>query len=390
MHSFPKRNAFNYDIIEAAQAVQDHYTSIEEDPGYGGFFEDKFCNKFSEFMGGGMSDAVSSGTAALYISIKALNLPSKSKVLVSPITDPGTINAILLNNLVPLLVDTDEHSYNVSINNVIDAMKLKPSAIVIVHASGLPVDMVPIMENANKYGIKVVEDCSQAHGAKVLDSKVGTFGHISAFSMMNRKNIAVNGTAGMVFSRDKDLFQQALAVADRGKPVWDGNFPDNDPRGNLFPSLNFNLDEISCSLGVIALNKIDEVISNRRKIAYKIQECVNSHSKFFYINYPSENSSPFVIPVYLKKEYRDKVNVQKYSESLMKLGVPLNPHYRYLVSSWPYAQNLIDKDSKFKNASLTIDESFVLYLNEKYRAQDIDFIIEKLTELEATNQTFMK
>ena len=74
----------------------------------------------------------------------------------------------------------------------------------------------------------------------------------------------------------------------------------------------------------------------------------------------------------------------------MKLGVPLNPHYRYLVSSWPYAQNLIDKDSKFKNASLTIDESFVLYLNEKYRAQDIDFIIEKLTELEATNQTFMK
>ena len=391
MHSFPKRNAFNFDIVDAAKNVQDFYTSIGEDPGYGGHFEKEFCNDFSSFMGGGMCDAVSSGTTALYVAIRALNLAPKSTVLVSPITDPGTLNAIILNDLVPQLIDTEEHSYNVSAKNVVEAMKDKPSAVVIVHASGLPVDMAPIMQNARKQGIKVVEDCSQAHGAvSSHGKKVGTFGDISAFSMMNRKNIAVNGTAGMVYSRNEELFQQAIAIADRGKPVWLKEYPDNDPRGNLFPSLNFNLDEISCSLGIIALTKIDNVITKRRMISKEIQDAINSNSKYFYINYPSENASPFVIPVFLKREARNTIDVSEYAKELLKAGVPLNPNYRFLVPSWPYVTPFLSKESKSENASLTIDESFVMYLNENYKTPDIEFIIEKVIELEKSKEKFLK
>tara|TARA_B110001450_G_C17646240_1_gene491335 strand:- start:682 stop:1854 length:1173 start_codon:yes stop_codon:yes gene_type:complete len=390
MHSFPKRNAFVFDIVDAAKNVQNHYTVIGEDPGYGGHFEKEFCNKFTDFMGGGMCDAVSSGTTALYVAIRALHLPPQSTVLVSAVTDPGTINAIILNDLVPQLVDSEEHSYNVSVKNILDGMKSKPSGVVIVHASGLPVDMVPIMKRARDQGIKVVEDCSQAHGAVIGSSNVGTFGDISAFSMMNRKNIAVNGTAGMVYSRNEELFKQALAIADRGKPVWLKEYPDNDPRGNLFPSLNFNLDEISCSLGITAMTKIDEVIRKRRIVAGEIQDAINSKSKYFYVNYPADKASPFVIPVYIKKEVRNEIDVSKYAENLRRLGVPLNPHYRYLVSSWPYVSSFLSKNSRSENAALTINESFVLYLNENYKAADIDFIIEKMVELERSIERFHK
>ena len=390
MHSFPKRNAFVFDIVDAAKNVQDHYTSIGEDPGYNGYFEKEFCKKFSDFMGGGMCDAVSSGTTALYVAIRALHLPPKSRVLVSAVTDPGTINAIIMNDLIPQLVDSDQHSYNVSVKNIIEGMKSKPSAVVVVHASGLPVNMLPIMESAKERGIKVVEDCSQAHGAEISNGKVGTFGDISAFSMMNRKNIAVNGTAGMVYSRNEELFKQALAIADRGKPVWLNEYPDNDPRGNLFPSLNFNLDEISCSLGIIAMTKIDEVIRKRRIVAGRIQDAVNSKSKYFYVNYPAKKASPFVIPVYVRKDVRNEIDVSKYAENLRLTGVPLNPHYRYLVSSWPYVSSFISTNSRFENAALTINESFVLYLNENYKTDDIEYITEKIVELERSIEMFQK
>ncbi len=390
MHLFPKRNAFNFDIVEAATKVQNYYSSIEEDPGYGGFFEKEFCKKFSEFMDGGLCDAVSSGTAALYVAIRALHLPPKSTVLVSPITDPGTINAIILNNLIPQLVDSDQHSYNVSVQEVLNGMRFSPSAIVIVHASGLPVDMTHIMEKARERGIKVVEDCSQAHGALISNKKVGTFGDISAFSMMNRKNIAVNGAAGMVFSQNEELFQQALAVADRGKPVWTDKYADNDPRGNLFPSLNFNLDEISCSLGITAMEKIEEVSRKRRIIAAQIRDEINSKSKYFYVNYRAEISSPFVIPVFLKNEARHQVDVIQYANNLASAGIPLNPNYKFLVSSWPYVSSFLSENSKSVNACQAITESFALYLNEKYSGADVQFIIDKIIELEKSSEKLSK
>jgi dTDP-4-amino-4,6-dideoxygalactose transaminase len=102
----PPRLAIGENERAMVQKVLDYYAARKVDPGYEGVFEKQYTSLFSRMMGGGYTDAVSTGTAALFISIAALELPKGSEVLVSPITDPGTLSAIILNGLTPRLVDT--------------------------------------------------------------------------------------------------------------------------------------------------------------------------------------------------------------------------------------------------------------------------------------------
>ena len=165
-----------------------YYESIKADPGYQGKFESIYCKSFSDFHGGGYSDAVATGTAALYVSLAALELPKMSEVLCSPITDPGTISSIILLNLKPKLIDSAKDDYNINFSEFKKRVSKKTSCIIVVHSAGYPVDIKKIFEYCKLNNIKVIEDCSQAHGAIYNKKKVGNFSDIAAFSTMYRKN----------------------------------------------------------------------------------------------------------------------------------------------------------------------------------------------------------
>ena len=109
--------------------------------------------------------------------------------------------------------------------------------IVVVHSLGRPAEIEAIFACAAVHGIRVVEDCSQAHGARINGRPVGTFGDIAAFSTMYRKAHITGASGGVVFSRDEELHRMALAHADCGKPRWTEGFDDRDPAGFLFPAL---------------------------------------------------------------------------------------------------------------------------------------------------------
>ena len=197
-------------------------------------------------------------------AIAALDLPKGSEVLVSPITDPGTLSAIILNGLKPRLCDSKPDSYNVGVEQVLEQRSGPTSP---PSSSSMPPARPPrstrSCRDAHARGIKVLEDCSQAHGAKILGRPVGTFGDIAAFSTMYRKAHMTGASGGLVYSRDLELFRRALAHADRGKPRWREDFSDRDPSGYLFPALNHHTDEISCAIGVASLGRLDETIMRR-------------------------------------------------------------------------------------------------------------------------------
>jgi len=109
----PLRNAYGREEEKMISKVLAYYRDKGSEPGYEGFFEAKYCREFCKMMGGGYADSVATGTAAIFVAIAALNLPEMSEVLVSPITDPGTLNAIIMNKLKPKLADTMPGSYNV-------------------------------------------------------------------------------------------------------------------------------------------------------------------------------------------------------------------------------------------------------------------------------------
>jgi len=379
--AMPARLALGDNERKMIQAVLDYYAERKLDPGYEGHFEKMYCRAFVEMMGGGYADAVATGTSALYIAVAALDLPKGSEVLVSAITDPGSLAAIVLNGLKPRLIDTKAGSYNVGPEQFAERITPNVTGAMIVHAAGQAAEVDKIVEIARRDGIKVIEDCAQSHGALLRARRVGTFGDIAAFSTMYRKAHMTGPSGGVVFTRDVELHRLAVAHADRGKPRWRTDFSDRDPSAYLFPALNHNTDEISCAIGLASLARLRSTIICRLAfIADFVARLVDASN--VCRPYPfSPTDSPFFYPVMLDC---DAITCSKieFAEAVRAEGVDLNPHYRFVVSDWPYIRPCLADDFDVPNAHDVCNRSFNLYLNERYGEREARDIVKAIVKVE--------
>ncbi len=378
----PPRRALGPEEEAVIKDVIAHYRNIDLDPGYQGHFEERYCRDFTAFQGGGYADSVATGTAALFVALAALDIDRGSEVLVSPITDPGTLSAVILNGLTPRLMDSHSGSYNIGADQFEAAITDEAKAAVIVHAAGRAVDMAPVMEIARARGIRVLEDCSQAHGATSNGQIVGTFGDIAAFSTMYKKAHITGASGGVVFTRDRDLYHMVLAHADRGKPVWRDDYVDKNPNQFLFPALNLHSDEISCAIGIRSLGRLRQTIEKRLAFVARIAALLDDGSRVCRSYGHDNGDSPFIHPVAVDAG-NITCSVRQFAEAIYREGVPLNPHYDYLVADWPYLQPHLAPGSDTPNARFLLDNSFALYLNENYgdrEAEDIARAIRKVEE----------
>jgi perosamine synthetase len=379
----PARFALGHEERAWVDRVFEHYGPLGVDPGYQGHFESLYCAAFERFMGGGHADAVATGTSALYVALAALGLPAGSEVLVSPITDPGSISAIVLNNLVPRIVDTQPGSYNVGPDEVAARIGPKVRAAMIVHSTGQSADIAAIAALLRERGIKLIEDCSQSHGASSKGRKVGTVGDIAAFSTMYRKAHVTGASGGIVYSRDEALFRQALAHADRGKPRWRTDFDDRDPSNYLFPALNHHTDEISCAIGIASLGRLGDTIAAR--LAYVEGVCRGlAGSNTVRPRAFDPGDSPFVHPVFVDVAGGPAAK-RRFAEAVRAEGIPLNPHYMYVVHEWPWVRPYLADNFDCPNAYAARDSSFCLYLNEKYGEPEIRDTVSAILKVARVN-----
>ncbi|MEQ9560274.1 MAG: DegT/DnrJ/EryC1/StrS family aminotransferase [Rhodospirillales bacterium] len=356
-----------------------HYRNLGLDPGYQNVFEERYCAEFAHRLGGGHADLVSTGTAALFIAIRTLHLPEGSEVLVSPITDPGTISAIILNGLRPKLIDSAPNTLNIGLEQVEQAFSPQTRAIVVVHCAGQAAPVDEIVAFARAKNILVVEDCSQSHGASLNGRCVGTFGDIAAFSTMHRKAHMTGGSGGLVFSRDEEMFQRALAHADRGKPRWRDDFNDRDPNQFLFPALNFHSDEISAAIGLSSIRRLDATIQARRAFIAGLEKALTEVPTCEI--YPARaDDSPFIYPLRVRTETISCSKVA-FGEAVFAEGIGLNPDYKYLVADWPFAKNHLVGGGDTPNARKVIATHLCLYVNENYGAQEVADCITALNKV---------
>jgi perosamine synthetase len=377
----PPRLAMGDDEIRMVQECLAYYRERQADPGYQGAFEKLYTDAFVDMMGGGYADAVATGTASLYVAIAALDLPKGSEVLVSPITDPGTLSAIILHGLKPRLCDSKPDSYNIGAAEIEERLGPDVSAIVVVHAAGQAADIHDIMALARKRGLKVLEDCSQAHGARVLGRPVGSFGDIAAFSTMYRKAHMTGASGGIVYTRDLETYRRALAHADRGKPRWREDFSDRDPSGYLFPALNHNTDEISCAIGLASLGRLDQTIMRRLSFVADVVAGLVEASRICRPYAQSPTDSPFFYPVVVAPE-RLSCSKTEFAKAVLAEGIDLNPHYCYVVDEWPWVQPYLADGFRTETARSIRDRSFNLYLNERYGEREAADTVEAIVKVE--------
>jgi len=361
----PPRMALGEAEIKMLEQAIAYYRERKADPGYQGTFEKMYTDLFVEVMGGGYADAVATGTAALYVAIAALDLPKGSEVLVSPITDPGTLSAIVLSGLKPRLMDSRPDSYNVGVKEFVSRITPAVKGAVVVHSIGQACPIDKIVAEAHARGVKVLEDCSQAHGAKVMGRQVGTFGDIAAFSTMYRKAHMTGASGGVVYTRDLELFRKALAHADRGKPRWIKDFDDRNPATFLFPALNLHTDELSCAIGMASLGRLTDTIVKRLAyvgdVSARLAEEATVCRPYGY----SPADSPFIYPIIVDTE-RVSCSKLEFAKAVEQEGIGLNPHYQYVVADWPWLKPYLADAFDTPNARSIRDRSFNLYLNENY------------------------
>src|ERR1035437_624768 len=262
---WPARKLLGQEEKKAVDALFDKAIASGNAFGYNGPEEEAYCREFADAMGGGFADAVNSGTTAVYVALRALNLEPFSEVIVGPITDPGGIMPIPLLNCIPVIAAAAPGRFSPGPEEIEAVITPQTSAIVVAHIFGEPADMPGIMKVARRHKLPVVEDCAQAHGARLKGRLVGTFGDIAAFSTMFGKHHCTGGQGGVVFTRREKLYWEARRAADRGKPF--GLPKDAD---NAIASLNFNLSDLAAVIGSAQLRKLPMIVARRRELASRI------------------------------------------------------------------------------------------------------------------------
>lgn len=354
-----------------AEAVG-YYRARGLDPGYDGVFEDRYRRQIAEFMGGGYADAVTSGTAAIYIALMVLNLAPGSEVLVSPITDAGSVSPIILAGLTPKLMDSRPDHFNVDAEQVFRRVSDRTRAILIVHATGQPVDDIEeIVREAHRRGIRVVEDASQAIGATIDGRVVGSFGDINAWSTGSRKAQISGGNGGVVFTRDHELMRRVVAVADRGKPKLDPEYRERDPGTYVLPGLNLNAEEIGCAIGIASLGRLRETMWRRSAFVRALDDKLGAAAGPCRPYGHADGASPFFHPVIVDIRHLtvDKI---PFALAVQAEGIDLNPDFRFLASDWPWLKPYLADGFDPPNARSIRDRSFNVFVNENYTLREAD------------------
>ena len=379
----PYRRLFGEEELESVVRVFHDSWRRGQDFGYQGKYEKLYTDKFCEFQGGGFADAVSSGTAAIYLALKALDIKLGSDVIVSPVTDPGSVAPIIIAGMNPVVADSRPNSFNIGPDEFEEALTSNTRAAILSHIGGHPIDMEPILEIVQARGIKIIEDCSQAHGALYKGKRVGRFGDMAAFSTMFSKNHATGGCGGLVYTEKRELYWRARSYADRGKPFDKSDFNPKDPRGFLFPSLNFNQDELSCAIGLSTLAKLQDTIDRRLEIAQKINNALEASKVVHPVSIP-EYAVPSLFFLTFKVDTQHlKVSKEQFAQAVAAEGALVNPDYKYVVAEWDWIKKFFNRKTLTPNAVQFRKETFNLLFNERFTDADIEDIIACILKVES-------
>ena len=240
-----------------------------------------FEKEFAAWCGTRYAIALANGTLALDIALRALEIGPGDEVIVTPRTFIASVSCVVNAGATPVFADVDPNSGNISAATIARVLSPNTKAVICVHLGGWPCDMDPIMQLADQHGLKVIEDCAQAHGARYKGRSVGSIGHIGAWSFCQDKIMTTGGEGGMVTTNDESLWRAMWAYKDHGKS-YEAVYERHHPPGYrwLHESFgtNWRMLEMQAVIGRIQLKRMAEWSAQRTRNSLAILKACQQFS----------------------------------------------------------------------------------------------------------------
>ncbi|MEP2772526.1 MAG: DegT/DnrJ/EryC1/StrS family aminotransferase [Fulvivirga sp.] len=224
----------------------------------GGEYVERFENEFATYLGAKHCVTCGNGTDALELILEAYEIGAGSEVIMPSFTWVSDAEAVVRSGAKPVFADVAVDTFNLSADHIRPLITHKTKAIIVVHLFGLPCDLNPIKALCSEHGIKLIEDCAQAHGAVYQSQKVGTIGDAALFSFYPTKNLGALGDGGAVVTNSTDLADRIRLIKDHGQPVRDQH---------LLAGRNSRLDSLQAAVLSLKLKHLDAWNAERARLA---------------------------------------------------------------------------------------------------------------------------
>ena len=327
----------------------------------------EFEKEFATWCGVSHAVAVANGTLALDLALRALGVGPGDEVVVTPRTFIASVSCVVTAGATPVFADVDVNSGNISAQTIEKVLSSKTKAIVCVHLGGWPCDMDPIMALAQKHGIKVIEDCAQAHGATLAGRPVGSFGDAAAFSFYPGKNLGAFGDGGAVTFRNDDLATQARMLANHGRLA---------KFDHQFVGRNSRLDSIQASVLSVKLRHLDSWVCRRRVIAERYRQNLAELETIAMAEEERDAEHAFHLFV-IRSSRRDEL-----ASFLAMAGVSTGIHYPVAIPAVPaYRSDHLGYCWSMRAVGWA-DEVLSLPCHEMMTDNDVDYVSELVCDFD--------
>lgn len=322
----------------------------------------QFEDEFASFCRARYAVGVSSGTAALHLALLATGVGKGDEVITVPYTFTATTEAISYAGAGTIFVDINPEDYNIDISRVEEKITERTKAILPVHLYGHPVDMAPLLTLADKYGLKVIEDAAQAHGAEYQGRKVGTRGTVGCFSFYPGKNLGAFGDGGMIVTNDERVADRVRLLRNHGR---------GEKYEHLVEGYNYRLDALQAAVLRVKLKRLSSWNENRRKHAKLYNELLAETGAITPIEreYAKHVYHLYVIRV------KDREGLQKWLNSR---GIATATHYPLPLHLQKAYEHLGYKKGAFPSAEKCSQEVISLPMFPELTGEEIKEVSEAI------------
>lgn len=281
----------------------------------------KFEEEFSKYVGTKHAVSVNSGSDALFLAIKSVGVGKGDEVITVSHTFTSTVDAIIRNGAKPVFVDINPDTYCIDVSKIEEKITKKTKAILPVHLYGHPVDMDPICKLKEDYGLYVIEDASQAHGAEYKGKKVGSICDLGCFSFYPTKNLGAYGDGGAIVTDNEEYNEKLTQMR---------NYGQSEKYHHDFVGINSRLDELQAAILKTKLNYLDKWIESRRKNAEIYTELLQNSGLVVPVEKPFAKHAYHLYVIRSKKrDYLKKKLLENQIQAQIHYPVPVHKQKAY-------------------------------------------------------------